>query len=160
MRAALLTLLAAAAAPVRALNASVVHGLLSVPGGGAPVSVGPLTSSLNAAIATAFPPLPNLSPNSNRALHVNSSLLHYLTLSGNFSVDVPLVLPPRLVLVLRGATLRAAPNFTGTALILINGSRFAKRSWRLAAPATRSSAAWTRSWRGENDGPTASEIPR
>lgn len=100
---------AAAAATV---NATITDGVLTYLSPNPlsvklPLTLGPKTSALNSAI-TAYFPAPSAADLGE--VWVNSAVYSYLSLSGSYDVDVPLMLPSRFMLVLDGAKLSAAPS--------------------------------------------------
>lgn len=92
---------------VVALNATVVNGVLTVPGS-APRNIGLTTSAISAAIASVF------SGKSNDAVILKnaSSFYDYIVVTGSYAADAPLALAPSLIVVLADATLTAQPSLS------------------------------------------------
>lgn len=113
---------------VNGLNASLVDGTFTVQGQ-SPKEIGNLASSINNVLAPIFSNSPPSPP--KHAVLINSTvevegqpLLNYITISGNYSIDEPLLLFPQLLFVLNGAILIPHPSFAGAAMVISNRSAF------------------------------------
>ena len=94
-----------------ALNASIVYGVLTVDGS-SPRVIGNTSSAVSAAIASTWPH--GGGGNASTILKNSSSFYSYLTLTGDYAADAPILLPPALVLVLADASISTqAPALPG-----------------------------------------------
>ena len=87
--------------PTAALNASIIYGVLSVPGQ-SPTPIGNTSSAVSAAAASVFG---GTAGNASRILKNSTSFYNYLIVTGDYEADAPILLVPGLVLVLADATL-------------------------------------------------------
>jgi len=92
---------------LHALNATLIDGVLTVPGS-PPKTIGTTTSGITAAIATVFPPATG--GDAEVILKNSSSFYNYLTLTGAYTSDAPLLLVAGLALVLEDATITATTS--------------------------------------------------
>jgi hypothetical protein len=115
---------ALASASAGALNATIINGVLQ---SSPPQALGSFTSALNSWAAAFFSSATPDPASSAVLLNSSSGTLSYLTLTGPYAVDEPLLLFPQLILVLLNAQLTAAANLSSSAqaLILANHSAFA-----------------------------------
>jgi len=107
------------------LNASIVNGWLTV--NGVKSYVGTTSSAINAVIGKYFP----VSSYTQMTINVKNDVwlngnnkLNYLTITGDYTADVPIILPHQFILVMDNARLEATPTFPEipTKWTLINGA--------------------------------------
>ena len=93
------------ALPSSALNATIINGVLTVPGQ-MPRTIGNSSSNVSEAIASTFGSYSGAFGNASRILKNSTSFYNYLELTGTYNADAPILLEPGLVLVLADATIR------------------------------------------------------
>jgi len=102
----------AAPTGITSKNATIVNGHLTI--FGVTSYVGTYSSNINSVIMQYFPKTPykQMVVHTEDTVWMNSSVaLSYLTLVGNYTADVPIVLPNQFILVMDGASLNAVPDF-------------------------------------------------
>jgi parallel beta-helix repeat protein len=134
------------------LNATLAYGVLTLSNALGSWSVAPLASAVQQIITQYFGALQPAAAETNvwPWATVNSSVQSFLTLTGPIVMDVPLKLPPQLVLVLHGALLTPAPSFVGEALLVVAQAPFAA----VVSPAGPRGARISCSNRTSADGPS------
>jgi len=93
-------------------NATIVDGYLTI--NGERTYVGTRSSDINTVIQKYFPrsSYTQMTVNTRNTVWMNSTVaLNYLTLVGNYTADVPIVLPHQFMLVMDNAALNAVENF-------------------------------------------------
>ena len=98
---------------VAALNASIVYGVLYLPGQ-SPKTIGNLTSAVSSALTDVFG---SISPNSSVILKNSSSFYSYLALTGEYDADAPIFILPSVSLVLTNAHIVVRADFNGDAVL-------------------------------------------
>ncbi len=115
--AALLALLLTPAA--RALNATIIDGVVTAPGA-APYTIANRSSAISAALGSIFNASGAPSGDPLRILKNSTSFYDYLVLTGTYHADATIALTPGLALVLAGASLVATtPSLPGGGALIL-----------------------------------------
>jgi len=114
---ALLALLLSA--PAFALNASILHGIVTAPGA-PPYAIANLSSAIAAALGSIFNASSGAPDKGAVILKNSTSFYDYLVISGTYHADATIALTPGLALVLEDATLAATtPSLTGGGALIL-----------------------------------------